>query len=107
MSRGRLIALITALTLAAASTGALASASPSDSVNDNFYRPSKITIRRGTTVVWTWRGAVQHSVTDTKHRFGSRVMTQGSYRHKFRRAGTYTLYCTRHPETMRMKVIVK
>ena len=107
MNRGRLTATVVPLALAAACSAALASASRSASVNDNFYRPSRITIRRGTTVVWTWRGVIQHTVTDTKHRFGSRVMTSGSYRHKFGRAGTYTLYCTRHPETMRMKVVVR
>ena len=32
-------------------------------VDDNFYAPSDLTVAAGDTIVWTWVGANQHSVT--------------------------------------------
>ena len=72
-------------------------------VGDNFFvrdggRPT-VTISKGSTLKFVWRGHVPHNVVKKKGPgggFRSSVRTGGSYSHKFTRGGTYTLYCTIH-----------
>lgn len=72
-------------------------------VGDNFFvrdggRPT-VTISKGSTLKFVWRGRSPHNVVKKKGpggAFKSRVMTKGSYSHKFTRGGTYTLYCSIH-----------
>jgi plastocyanin len=72
-------------------------------VGDNYFvrdgkRPT-VTISKGSTLKFVWRGHAPHNVVKKKgpgSRFKSRVMTRGSYSHKFTRGGTYVLYCTIH-----------
>jgi plastocyanin len=98
--------------------GALASvamaATRSVKVGDDYYvRPSgvpKVTVSKGTTVKWNFRGSNPHSVTVSKgpRKFDSGVRTGGSYRKKMRRRGTYTIYCTVHgAANQKMKLVVK
>ena len=64
------------------------------------FRPGKLTIRKGTRVVWIWAGGfVGHNVKVIKGpvKFQSRVKASGGYAHLFTRAGTYHLECTVHP----------
>jgi plastocyanin len=77
-------------------------------VKDDFFPKTKLTIKKGTTVVWKWQSTEEpHTVTDTKKRFGSKRKKSGSYKHTFKKAGTYTVYCVVHPTVMRQKVVVK
>lgn len=77
-------------------------------VRDDYFARSKLTIARGTVVVWRWKSTEDpHTVTDTRNRFGSRRKVRGSYRHRFRKAGRYTVYCKVHPATMRQEIVVK
>ena len=66
------------------------------SLRDNFFSPKSLTISRGTTVKWTWRGRAPHNVTfrGSAH---SRTQTSGSYSHKFNNRGRFAYRCTIHP----------
>ena len=84
-------------------------------VSDDFYSPKKITIKRKTTVKWVWKNATtgggqtdnEHSVVDEKGRFSSAEMDSGTYKHKFKKTGTFNIVCSVHPDTMTMRVKVK
>ena len=70
------------------------------------FKPHKLTIKKGTKVVWTWGGMLPHNVTviSGPQKFHSATMTTGTYSHKFKKKGTYTLVCTIHGFTMTVKV---
>jgi amicyanin len=72
------------------------------------YDPPVLTVPVGTTVVWTNRDDVPHTVTSTDKTFkSSAALDQGdSYSYTFTAAGTYNYYCTVHP-FMTAKVIVQ
>ena len=76
-------------------------------LQDDFFTKGKITIKKGTTVHWTWKTQDSHTVTDLKGKFSSKQTTHGSFRHKFTRKGKFTVYCLIHPEQMRQTVVVK
>lgn len=77
-------------------------------VGSNFYSPSKLTIRRGDRVRWVWRstGGDRHDVNvrSGPQRFHSPTQSSGTYSRRFRRPGTYKLYCTQHPMFMTVRV---
>jgi plastocyanin len=95
-----------------ATAGALAlpalAGTTSVSVKDNFFSKTSLTVRKGTTVRWVWRGHAPHNVTVTRGpvKFHSANKVRGSYSKKLTRAGTYTLVCTIH-SGMRMKLRVR
>jgi plastocyanin len=100
-----LIALVASLAVAAV---AAAAGTTSTTLRDDYFPKSKLTISAGTTVVWKWKSTEeQHTVTDVKKRFGSKKKTSGSYRHKFAKAGKYTVFCKVHPQVMRQRIVVK
>ncbi|MBX5468348.1 MAG: amidase [Thermoleophilaceae bacterium] len=101
-----LVAAATAAALLAAPT--LGAGSRTVSVKDNRFGPRTLTIHRGTTVRWVWRGRAPHNVTVTggPSRFRSSTKTSGSYRHRFTKRGTYRILCTIHAPGMRMTVKV-
>jgi len=90
-------------------------------VGDDFYscthcgHPPKLTIRRGTTVVWHWSDANQdvHDVrlkSGPKHvrKFRSEIAGGGyTYKRTLTVKGTYKLYCTIHASVMKMTIVVK
>lgn len=75
---------------------------------DNFnYEPREISVATGTTVVWTNRDDVPHTVTETNDKFNSKAMdTDDQFSFTFKDPGTYEYYCALHPK-MTGKVIVK
>src|SRR3954465_3928401 len=89
--------------LAAAAVAVLAAtalaATRSVEVGDNYYvRPSgvpKVTVSKGTTVAWHFRGSSAPSVTVSRGpvKFNSGVRSSGTFRRKMRRRGTYTIFC--------------
>jgi|SRR5215204_6740094 len=97
--------------------GTLASvalAAKSVKVGDNYYVRSKgvptVTVTKGTTVKWNFRGSNPHSVTVSKgpRKFDSGVRTSGSYKKKLTKRGTYKIYCTVHGASdQSMKLVVK
>ena len=103
-------ALVAALT-AVLATQALA-ASRSVKLGDDFFvrkgSVPTVTVSKGTTVTWRWRGRDMHNVAVTKGpvKFHSSYKTSGSFSKKMRRAGTYTIVCTIHQPDMKMKMRV-
>jgi len=70
------------------------------------FGPSTITISAGTTITWTNKDAVTHTVTSDNGLFDSGSITGNStYSRQFPTAGTYPYHCTPHP-TMTATVVV-
>jgi plastocyanin len=68
------------------------------SIKDNLFSPRSITVSKGTTVRWVWRGKAPHNVHVTRGpaKFTSPVKLKGSYSRKLTKKGTYTIVCTIH-----------
>jgi plastocyanin len=104
--------LIAAGTAAALATGALAipafAATKTVTVKDNVFGPKSITVHKGTTVKWVWKGKAPHNVKVTKgpQKFASSIKTSGTFSKKLSKAGTYTIVCTIHAPSMKMTVKV-
>jgi plastocyanin len=77
---------------------------------DNFsFGPEVTTVAVGTTVTWTNRDDIPHTVvsTDDPKTFKSKVLdTDEKFSFTFSKAGTYAYFCSIHPK-MTGKVIVK
>jgi amicyanin len=75
---------------------------------DNFkFGPEALTIAVGTTVMWTNRDDIPHTVVSTDGVFKSKVMdTDEKFSFTFSKAGTYDYFCSIHPK-MTGKVIVQ
>jgi plastocyanin len=78
-------------------------------VKDNKFAPTSITVRKGTTVKWVWKGVAPHNVTVTKGpvKFKSSTKTKGTFSKKLTRKGTYSILCTIHAPGMKMTVKVR
>ena len=71
------------------------------------FAPARIEVTRGTTIEWTNRDQVQHSVTAMNGSFNSGLINPGAkYRRTFDTAGTYEIMCMPHP-FMRLTVVVR
>ena len=77
---------------------------------DNFsFGPVALTVPVGTTVTWTNRDDIPHTVvsTDDPKTFKSKVLdTDEKFSFTFSKAGTYPYFCSIHPK-MTGKVIVQ
>jgi len=76
---------------------------------DNFtYSPIAVTVTAGTTVKWTNRDDIPHTVvSDDKGTFKSKALdTDDSFSYTFTKPGTYTYFCSIHPK-MTAKVVVQ
>jgi len=71
------------------------------------FSPVTLTVTAGTTVKWTNKDGVAHTVTsDNAGLFDSgNLSTNGTYSHMFTTAGTYNYHCTYH-SSMTAKIIV-
>jgi plastocyanin len=110
----RLIAVLAAVAVTAAAFLAIPAfgATRSVSLRDNVFSPRTLTVRRGDTVKFTWRGRNPHNITTTSRprgapRITAGVKTRGTYRKRLTRRGTYRLLCTIHQPTMRMTIRVR
>jgi plastocyanin len=114
----RLIALaVLAAATAVPAGAAVAGSTPSKSVEvgDNFFGPTRLTVDKGTRVVFRWPAANynQHDVSLTSAPRGvtkwhSPLRTASyTYRRTLRAAGTYRIICTLHPTQMRLTVRVR
>ena len=83
-------------------------ATKTTSLKDDFFVKGRLTISKGTTVVWKWHTDDPHTVTEIHGRWGSKTpKTKDTVKHKFTKRGKFTVYCVVHPTIMRQKVIVK
>lgn len=75
---------------------------------DNFsFAPSTITVSPGTTVRWTNRDDVPHTVVNVDKVFRSKALdTDDAFSYTFTKAGTYDYFCSLHPK-MTGKVVVR
>ena len=75
---------------------------------DNFvFGPQTITVPVGTTVTWTNKDDIPHTVVSTEGVFKSKVRdTDETFSYTFSQAGTYPYFCSVHPK-MTGKVVVQ
>jgi len=77
---------------------------------DNFtFSPVTITVAPGTTVTWTNRDDIPHTVTsaDTPRAFGSQPLDTGDrFSFVFAAPGSYRYFCSLHPN-MQGTVVVR
>jgi plastocyanin len=75
---------------------------------DNFsFSPQTITIAAGTTVIWTNRDDIPHTVVSDDKVFKSKVLdTEEKFSFTFDKAGNFPYFCSIHPK-MTGKVIVQ
>jgi plastocyanin len=102
--------------VAGASRLASASAAPTRKVTvyDNYYSPSKLTVKAGTTVKWVWNDGLTntHDVMLAKHPKGVATFMSDyaagdySFKRTLKKPGTYTFLCELH-QGMKMSVVVK
>ena len=98
----KLILLVASIAVAAAFAVPAFGASKTVLVKDNVFSPKSITVNKGTTLVFKWRGNAPHNVKGAG--FNSAVKTSGRYTRKATRSGT--IVCTIHPG-MKMKLTVR
>ena len=75
---------------------------------DNFsFAPGTLTVPVGTTVTWTNRDDIPHTVVSTDGAFKSKVLdTDEKFSFTFSKAGSYPYFCSIHPK-MTGKVVVQ
>lgn len=75
---------------------------------DNFsFGPETLTVAVGTTVTWTNRDDIPHTVVSTDGAFKSKVLdTDETFTFTFSKAGSYPYFCSIHPK-MTGKVLVQ
>ncbi len=75
---------------------------------DNFsFGPGTLTVPPGTTVTWTNRDDIPHTVVSTDGVFKSKVLdTDEKFSFTFSKAGAYPYFCSIHPK-MTGKVVVQ
>lgn len=75
-------------------------------IQDMAFKSSAITVSAGTTITWTNKDGVAHTVTSNIGLFDSgSINNNGIYSHMFSTGGTFQYNCTFHP-TMTASVIV-
>ena len=85
-------------------------------IGDNYYAPTSLKVKKGTTVVWRWPGFDQGGdVHDVKLGSGPKgvkkfqseaASTDYSFKRKLKVPGKYKIVCTLHEE-MRMTIRVR
>ncbi|HMJ36480.1 MAG TPA: hypothetical protein VK501_21430 [Baekduia sp.] len=109
---GSAAAALPALAPAAAPTGHQAATGKTRTVGvyTDYYDPPKTTIHVGDRIKWVWHssGFALHDVYTESgpEEFNSPTQAGGSWTHRFKKSGTFKLYCTEHPE-MTMAVTVR
>lgn len=100
---GLLFLAVTGLALMAGAVQADDAAAKGATVQVNIFNykfdPETVTIAAGTTVTWTNKDEVPHTVASSDKSFkGSAGLDTGdSYSYTFDKPGTYKYYCTLHP----------
>jgi len=109
--KSRLIIIVLFLTSILLITNSCKKASDTPGTNEVYiqgmaFSPSTITVTAGTTITWTNKDGVAHTVTSNSAAFDSgTINTNGTYTHLFSAAGTFPYHCMIHPD-MTATVIV-
>lgn len=107
-----LVAIVLAITMASQSNSAALSTQQSAAANavkiDNFtFSPTTLTVTAGTTVRWTNKDDVPHTVVSSDKAFKSNTLdTDQEFTYTFTQPGTYSYFCSLHPK-MTATVVVK
>ena len=67
------------------------------------FSPKSLSIKKGDTVTWKWSGT-PHNVSGKG--FKSKTAAKLTYKHKFTKAGTFTVVCTLH-QALGQKMTIK
>jgi plastocyanin len=103
-----LLLVVLAIAVPAVTVSAIAAGKTrTTSLKDDYFSRGKLTVKKGTTVVWKWDTDDDHTVTEINGRWGSKETTRGHFKHKFKKKGKFTVYCLVHPTVMRQKIVVK
>ena len=75
---------------------------------DNFtFEPQTLTVKAGTTITWTNRDDIPHTVVSTDFVFKSKALdTDDSFKFTPTKPGTYSYFCSIHPK-MTGRVVVQ
>ncbi|MGI9556334.1 MAG: plastocyanin/azurin family copper-binding protein [Solirubrobacterales bacterium] len=81
-------------------------------LGDNFFKPKKTSAKKGTRVKFRWTGSNSHNVTLRKgpgKKFASGTTSSKgvNFSRKFKKRGTYKMFCTIHPTTMKVNLKVR
>jgi len=95
--------MVATLLLSAGSPGSSANTAEPASAEvkvDNFsFGPATLTVAVGTTVTWTNRDDIPHTIVSTDKVFKSKVLdTDEKFSFTFSKAGTYPYFCSIHPK---------
>lgn len=104
----RLIPILGAAGLLAAVSAPALGSGTAVAVGHYKFTPRTIHIKKGQTVTWRWIKGNDDPHNVTFKSFHSKSQQSGTFRHTFRKAGTYTYVCTFHVRSrdMRGTVIV-
>jgi plastocyanin len=84
-----------------------AAGGPSATIENFNFVPADLSVKEGTTVVWTNHDDVDHTVTASDNGFSSpAIQTDGQFSYTFTKPGTYSYFCAIHP-FMTAKVVVQ
>lgn len=88
--------------------GALSKAT-STVVREFRYGVERVSLERGATFTWRFRGLLQHDVTviGGPEGFSAPWTTTGVFKHRFTKPGTYRLFCSLHPAKMVQQITVR
>jgi plastocyanin len=109
----KLIAMAAASALLAVAAVPAFGATKSVSIGDNWFVHKSgvptVTVKKGDTVKWTWRGKRRHNVhaVSGPRTFSSAVKKKGTYSKRMTRKGTYRIICDIHgggDQSMRLVV---
>lgn len=90
-----------------ASSGAAPAKSATVEIKNISFQPDRVQITAGQSVTWHFDDApVPHSVTADDKSYDSGVKTSGDFTHRFDKPGTYSYFCTVHPEQMKATIVV-
>jgi plastocyanin len=81
------------------STGSTGGPGPNEVfIQGMAFNPSSISVTAGTTIKWTNKDGVAHTVTSNTNLFNSgSIATGGTFTFTFSTAGTYSYFCSIHP----------
>ncbi len=75
-------------------------------IEDMAFNPGTITVKVNTTITWTNKDGIGHTVTSDTGLFDSGTIdTNGTYSHTFTSTGTFPYHCTPHPSMVATVIV--
>ncbi|HEX4345065.1 MAG TPA: plastocyanin/azurin family copper-binding protein [Solirubrobacteraceae bacterium] len=90
---------LTAATISAVLAVSAFGATKTIALKDDQFAPKTVTVTKGSTVRWVWKGKAPHNVTVVSGpvKFSSKTQTKGSFSKMLMKKGVYKIVCTIHP----------